>query len=100
MAGPVRIIVDLSAAVGRREAVQTELAFLRHVHSHVDILYDPEVIISTCCWYEYLWLPLLKANTKAVPPVDIVFVWHCRVLSPVRWASELSKSHDVNISYV
>lgn len=94
MVGPMRIAVEPSAAVGLHEAVQTELAFLRHIHSHADILYDPEVIKLACCRYEYLWLPLLKANTKAVPPVDIAVVWHCHVLSPARCASAARKSHD------
>lgn len=73
--------------MGLREAVKTELAFLRHVHSHADILYDSEVIKLACTRYEYLWLPLLKANTSAVPAVDIAFVWHCHALSPARCVS-------------
>eukprot|EP00892_Ulva_mutabilis_P000184 jgi/Ulvmu1/10166/UM006_0121.1 len=75
------------AAGGLREAVQRELTFLRQVHSHADLLYDPEVIKLACCRYEYVWLPLLKAGKPTVPPVDIAFVWHCHILSQARYAA-------------
>lgn len=77
-----------TAVVGLAEAVQQELAFLRQVHCHADILYDPDVIKLACSRYEYIWLPLLRAKAKAVPPVDIAFVWHCHLLSPARCATD------------
>lgn len=88
MVGAVINSTGPSAAVGLTEAVQRELAFLRQVHCHADILYDPDVIKLACSRYEYIWLPLLRSKAKAVPPVDIAFVWHCHLLSPVRCAHD------------
>ena len=70
------------------DGVPAELAFLRVVDAHADVLYYEDVLKLAVARYALLWLPLCtKAPGRYLrPPIDIAFVWHCHVLNPTRCA--------------
>jgi hypothetical protein len=73
--------------------VPTMLQFLNQVDAYGEVLYNPEVLKLAVARYEHLWLPLAaQSETALVAPLDIAFVWHCHMLSPLRCAAILHVS--------
>ena len=80
-----------TVAASLRKNILGELAFLRVVDAHADVLYDADVLRLAVARYTLLWLPLCTAPLRLPgnylrPPLDIAFVWHCHVLNPTRCA--------------
>eukprot|EP00892_Ulva_mutabilis_P001218 jgi/Ulvmu1/11097/UM070_0012.1 len=64
-----------------------ELAFIRQVQTHSDVLFDADVLKLAAARYEWLWLPFTARATGPLAlehldaPLDIAFVWHSHVLA-------------------
>lgn len=67
------------------EDIPKLVGFLQQVDAQADVLYNPEVLTLAVARYELLWLPLADQWRSAlVAPLDIAFIWHCHLLSPLR----------------
>jgi hypothetical protein len=71
-----------------------ELDFLKEVDYH-QFLYDEHFVHAAVIRYEKLWLPFLAdisknvdTDTKYCPPLDIHWVWHVHMLSPVAYQAD------------
>ena len=53
--------------------------------------------------YEKLWLPLLAENhhdhLQIAAPLDIAWIWHCHMLSPVAYARDCNKLYGEILSH-
>lgn len=67
-------------------ATARELAFIRQVQKHSDVLLDNDVLKLAAARYEWLWLPFTTRATGPLAlehldvPLDIAFIWHYHVL--------------------
>lgn len=78
--------VDLIAAA------QGQLYFLKQINKQ-PLLSDAAVVKRALRRYEELWLPLKAEHNdiNLMPPLDIAWVWHCHMLSPVAYEKDCMK---------
>lgn len=94
MAGPIQVSVDLQTAALH------ELDFLKLVY-HDKYLRNPLVLANAIYRYEHLWLPFLKQHSQDhlsdleyAPPIDIHWVWHAHMLSPLAYNKNCIEHFD------
>eukprot|EP00913_Durusdinium_trenchii_P035599 g33315.t1 len=67
--------------------------FLTEV-DHYPCLYTNEaVLVEAVRRYETIWLPLVARSgvIEVVPPLDVEWIWHCHMLSPVAYQEDARK---------
>ena len=70
------------------QTAQAEYDFLRQVDQY-PMLYYKSLLKNAVYRYEKYWLPLVaKYNQVLVAPLDIEWVWHCHILSPVAYQQD------------
>lgn len=68
--------------------------FLTEV-DHYPCLYTNEaVLVEAVRRYETIWLPLVARSgvIEVVPPLDVEWIWHCHMLSPVAYQEDARKA--------
>ena len=85
---PTQIVVS----VDLKQAIVDHLSYLREYYSHPECL-QKQAREYAIYRYEVFWLPLLAENTELgiVPPLDIHFVWHTHMLSPIAYATDCER---------
>lgn len=74
------------------QACRRELEFLVEVDRHRALASNGAVIRRAIRRYEQCWLPLAAEHGKrndVAPPLDVHWVWHCHMLSPYKYESDL-----------
>jgi len=78
------------------KASQLELEFLEKIEK-VNVLRSPQVLRIALYRYEKKWLPLLSkvssgpsTDLKYLPPIDVHWLWHVHMLSPVNYQVSIS----------
>ncbi|GMT28513.1 hypothetical protein PFISCL1PPCAC_19810, partial [Pristionchus fissidentatus] len=68
-------------------AAQKEANFLRMIDRKAPLLYEGDVVRDAIRRYEQYWLPLqaIHPNTDIIPPLDVHWIWHCHMLSPLHY---------------
>lgn len=80
---------EINFSINLLESAQCELQFLEKVDK-LKYLYDPNVIKESIRRYETLWLPLVANCTDPIAaPIDIYWVWHVHMLSPVAYKTDM-----------
>lgn len=76
-------------SVDFQTAVASELSFLQEVDQYPS-LYAGPILKYAIFRYETLWLPLAAEHRglTLTAPLDIAWVWHCHLLSPVSYVSD------------
>lgn len=71
------------------DAAALHLRFLEAVNEH-PFLCDRSVVLNAIRRYEQMWLPLAAANNslQLAAPLDIEWIWHCHMLSPVAYEKD------------
>uniref|UniRef100_A0A0R3S2L9 VWFD domain-containing protein n=1 Tax=Elaeophora elaphi TaxID=1147741 RepID=A0A0R3S2L9_9BILA len=71
-------------------ASQREANFLRMIDRKAPILYQQSVIENAVRRYECFWLPMQAArpDVRNIPPLDVHWVWHCHMLSPIHYQQD------------
>lgn len=79
----VHITVSLESTCGY------QISFLKSVNQQ-PLLYNPDFLKKSLYRYEVLWLPLAaKYHPQLlVAPLDIEWIWHCHMLSPIAYAED------------
>ncbi|XP_076116695.1 uncharacterized protein LOC143084171 [Mytilus galloprovincialis] len=76
------------------EAAKKQVEFLHLVDKETN-LYEGEVVRQAIFRYEKFWLPLLAINNNdhlhVAAPLDICWIWHCHMLSPLSYARDCNK---------
>uniref|UniRef100_A0A914KN17 Uncharacterized protein n=1 Tax=Meloidogyne incognita TaxID=6306 RepID=A0A914KN17_MELIC len=71
-------------------ACQREINFLRMIDRKAPVLYDRIVVANAIRRYECFWLPAQasKPDLLNIPPLDVHWVWHVHMLSPVSYRED------------
>lgn len=79
----VHITVNLESTCGY------QITFLKSVNQQ-PLLYNPDFLKKSLYRYEVLWLPLAAKHHPQilVAPLDIEWIWHCHMLSPIAYAED------------
>ncbi|XP_063399983.1 uncharacterized protein LOC134684614 [Mytilus trossulus] len=82
------------------KAAKNQVDFL-HLVDKVANLYEGEVVRQAIFRYEKFWLPLLAVNDHlhVAAPLDICWIWHCHMLSPLAYARDCNKIFGKIFSY-
>nr|CDJ80361.1 Protein of unknown function DUF1399 domain containing protein [Haemonchus contortus] len=74
-------------------ASQREANFLRMIDRKAPLLYEPEVVNQAIRRYETCWLPMQTAHPdmNVIPPLDVHWVWHTHMLSPLHYQEDCEK---------
>ncbi|ETN86510.1 hypothetical protein NECAME_05914 [Necator americanus] len=74
-------------------ASQREANFLRMIDRKAPLLYEVDVVNQAIRRYETCWLPMQAAHPdmNVIPPLDVHWVWHTHMLSPLHY-QEVSES--------
>lgn len=92
----------LSPLVNFKDACNYELAFLSEIDRRGDLYYDEAFVRRSLLRYEKYWLPLAAEHqgqqgdgdgggpdgTRLAPPMDVHWVWHVHMLSPVAYRKD------------
>eukprot|EP00095_Tigriopus_kingsejongensis_P000673 maker-scaffold340_size202118-snap-gene-0.21 protein:Tk00673 transcript:maker-scaffold340_size202118-snap-gene-0.21-mRNA-1 annotation:"hypothetical protein LOTGIDRAFT_153725" len=81
-------------------AVLNELDFLSLIDRSGEFFYDPAHIQNAIRRYENFWLPFVKKHCgengskdyNFAPPLDVHWVWHCHMLCPTKYKTDLEAS--------
>ena len=75
------------------EACQRELDFLSDVDQHEVLTTRGPAVLRAIRRYEQYWLPLAARHPteQLVPGLDVHWVWHCHMLAPYSYESDVSR---------
>jgi len=75
------------------EACRRELDFLAEVDRHDALTTSRPVIRQAIRRYEQFWLPLVARHPSEslVPGLDVHWVWHCHMLAPYSYVSDVTR---------
>ncbi|CAG2245700.1 unnamed protein product [Mytilus edulis] len=80
---------DIKFNVDLVDAAKKQIEFL-HLVDKEGNLYEGNLVRQAIFRYEKFWLPLLNANNndrrRVAAPLDICWIWHCHMLSPLSYA--------------
>ncbi|KIH56430.1 hypothetical protein ANCDUO_13389 [Ancylostoma duodenale] len=64
-----------------------EANFLRMIDRKAPLLYEADVVNQAIRRYETCWLPMQAAHPdmNVIPPLDVHWVWHTHMLSPLHY---------------
>ena len=84
--------VDLESDLDLVHAARVQLAFLQKIDKHRN-LYQEDLARVAVYRYEVFWLPLKARhqNVKILPPLDIYWVWHVHMLSPLNYIEDCNR---------
>lgn len=77
---------DVETSIDLVEGAKLQLDFLALTANPA--LYDGKVLLNAIRRYEQCWLPLASETSPvslAAPPLDVHWVWHCHMLSPLAY---------------
>ncbi|EYC04502.1 hypothetical protein Y032_0087g2048 [Ancylostoma ceylanicum] len=74
-------------------ASQREANFLRMIDRKAPLLYEADVVNQAIRRYETCWLPMQAAHPdmNVIPPLDVHWVWHTHMLSPLHYQEDCEK---------
>ena len=89
---PVELSAQIRIGADLITSSQQHLEFLKTVHSHPS-LYGGLVLQRAIRRYVQFWLPLAAEYNEETlaAPLDIEWVWHCHMLSPTLYHTDLMK---------
>uniref|UniRef100_A0A1I7X1F0 DUF309 domain-containing protein n=1 Tax=Heterorhabditis bacteriophora TaxID=37862 RepID=A0A1I7X1F0_HETBA len=70
--------------------IYREANFLRMIDRKAPLLYEPDVVNQAIRRYETYWLPMQAAHPdmNVIPPLDVHWVWHTHMLSPIHYQED------------
>jgi len=84
---------QIAFSVDLVEACRRELDFLSDVDRHQALTTNGPTVRRAIFRYEQHWLPLAACHSseKLVPGLDVHWVWHCHMLAPYSYESDLTR---------
>ena len=89
------------------QTIKYELDFLNNIDGRGKQFYDKFFIKNALRRYEHFWIPLVAKCSKnnedwndlsVAPPLDVHWVWHVHMLSPVKYRNDLQDCTDLGRS--
>jgi hypothetical protein len=71
-------------------ATLDQLSFLKQI-DQIGHLYEGYYFERALYRYEQIWLPLLAANEYLIAPIDVEWIWHVHLLSPLNYLNDCQK---------
>ncbi len=70
-----------------------QLEFLEAVDKLKPILRG-EILKKSVYRYEKLWLKFLIKHPNLIPPLDVLWIWHCHMLNPIQYFNDMMSLFD------
>ena len=88
----LQVAKHVSFSVDLRHYIPKQVDFLHLINRHPK-LFHGAVLREAVRRYEQCWLPLIKYNVDELvtPPLDVHWVWHCHMLSPLMYSKDCMK---------
>ena len=99
-AAPAQTYDQIAFSVDLVEACRRELDFLVDVDGHRSLTGRGPVVRRAIRRYEECWLPLAarhqstapaKSRSALAPAVDVHWIWHCHMLAPYSYQSDVTR---------
>ena len=87
-----QVAKNVSLSIDLRHYIPKQVEFLHLISRHPK-LFHGAVLREAVRRYEQCWMPLIKDNVDQLvtPPLDVNWVWHCHMLSPLMYRKDCMK---------